>query len=139
MSIETRLFKHRGDTYLFTKETNTIHGDPKSYKATLREIKYDGSVSEPFITKKRDGSSIIRKNSRFASGVSGIDPWNFDITEGDKLTLSGALSRGKVEYVSKFEIPVDKNGRISSDSLEDLSPIAKRYIRKIGEFLAKIR
>ena len=137
--METRLFKHGGSTYLFTKESQAYHGYPNDYEANLRVVNRDGSVSEPLITKKRDGSSIIRKNSRFASGVSGIDPWNFDITEGDKLTLSGALSRGKVEYVSKFEIPVDKNGRISSDSLEDLSPIAKRWLRKVGEFLAKIR
>ena len=138
--METRLFKHGGSTYLFTKESQAYRGCPNDYEANLRVVNGDGSVSEPLITKKRDGSGIIRKNPCFASGVSsGIDPWNFDITEGDKLTLSGALSRGKVEYVSKFEIPVDKNGRISSDSLEDLSPIAKRYIRKIGEFLAKIR
>ena len=136
MSMETRLFRHGGRTYLFTKESQAYQGSPNDYEANLRVVNSDGSVSEPLMTKKRNGSSIIRKNPHFASG---INPWTFDITEGDKLTLSGDLFEGKVEYVSKFEIPVDEYGRISSDSLEELSPIAKRYLRKVGEFLAKIR
>ena len=123
MSMETRLFRHGGTTYLFTKESQAYHGSPNDYEANLRVVNSDGSVSEPLMTKKRNGSSIIRKNPHFASG---INPWTFDITEGDKLTLSG-------------EIPVDEYGRISSDSLEELSPIAKRYLRKVGDFLAKIR
>ena len=135
MSIETRLFKHRGDTYLFTKETNTIPGDPKSYKATLREIKYDGSVSEPLITKGRSGSTI----TRFREGVSSeINPWKFKITDGDKLTLSGKHIVGNIREIYEFKIPTDGNGTISRDSLEKLSPIAKRWLRKVGEFLAKV-
>ena len=139
MSMDTRLFNRGGRTYLFTKETNTIHGDPKSYKATLREIKYDGSVSEPFITKERGASTITRKNSHYRDVSSSINPWSFEITDGDKLTLSGRLQGGKVEAVDELKIPVDRNGRISGDSLENLSPIAKRWLRKVGEFLAKVK
>lgn len=135
MSIETRLFKHRRGTYLFTKETNTIPGDPKSYKATLREITYDGSVSEPLITKGRSGSTI----TRFREGVSSvINPKEFKIIDGDKLTLSGRRIGGNIREIYEFKFPADGYGTISRDSLEKLSPIAKRWLRKVGEFLAKV-
>ena len=140
MSIETRLFKPRnGKTYLFTKETHTSISGPNSYKANLRRVESDGSVSEPLITKERNGSSIIREDFRYKGVSSTVAPWCFQITDGDELTLYGRLESGKVKAVDELKIPVDGNGRISGDSLENLSPIAKRWLRKVGEFLAKVK
>ena len=139
MSMETRLFNHGDSTYLFTRKTGTVLGSPNSYDANLRRVESDGSVSEPLITKKRDSSTITRKNSCYRGVSSEINPWSFEITDGDKLTLSGRLDGGKVEAVDELKIPVDRYGRISGDSLENLSPIAKRWLRKVGEFLAKVK
>ena len=134
--METRLFKSNdGNTYLFTKQVSPYD---KSYYAHLRVVKDDGSVTEPLITKYVDNSTITRDN--FRSGVSSkISSSRFKVIEGDQLTLCGSLSRGKVEVIDELKIPVNGYEKISSYPLEKFSPIAKRYLRKVGEFLAKIR
>ena len=133
--METRLFKSNdGNTYLFTKQVSPYD---KSYYAHLRVVKDEGTVTDPLITKYVNNSTITRDN--FCHRVSSkIDGSRFKVIEGDKLVLCGRLSGGKVESIDQLNIPVNKIGEIPNYSLE-LSPIAKRYLRKIGEFFAKIR
>ena len=132
--METRLFNSSkdGSTYLLSKHVNNCGEGSLS----LRRVNSDGSVSEPLINKNYfngPGAKCIKRT--YANGSSKIRNYptaSFSISEGDSFAMSGKMRKGNI-ILENLDVKLDKS------NLDGLSPMAKRFVRKLGEAFAKIR
>lgn len=146
--METRIFtKSNQNRYLLTKQcTDRIdQAGNGNYTANLYKILPDGTFSEPLITKTRGlsrGQTYIRRESlnTFSEITKGKLATAFKISEripsGDTFTLEGVSHSNKHINIKKFELPENK---LSTFQLEQLSPLAKKYIRAIGKMFINVR
>lgn len=165
MAIEVKSFNRDGKAYLLTK--NTVPPDwseAGDVKLTLSEVNRDGSttpirrknyVKQPngsvIVLKKPEGSSNFSSIVNLEEAGSGTSKKLVTIQRqiaGDTFTmklqtsLDAKSKQFKIDKIHKFGT---KEGLQMKDQekfwkvLGNLDPFAKKYARKVGEFLIKIR
>jgi len=134
-NVDRRLFTSSdGHTYLFSRK-NYENGNSH---ATLCRLDGTSEISEPLITKDVKGKEFCRYIAREAAdGSSSILPKHrmpfdkgyFEV-KGTNLKIAGDM------YASQ---KIDSLKELDFLRATNLSPAAKRILRKVGEFLSKIK
>lgn len=140
--METKVFNSSDKSIYFLMKQSKENGN---YKAKLYKFNFEDDNVKLLRTKTRmqekDQICITRESERIFSKLkNGRNYRDFEIveqlSENDFFRLRGCESPAHKIALKTFEIPKNIFGWIN---FQDLSPLAKKYVRKIGSMLTKIK